>query len=60
MELSDKALKNLIVLACQRLSGESQTFSVDAMVELWSDIKSAQDYLASRKDRPVSAAQENA
>jgi hypothetical protein len=53
MELSDKALKNLIVLACQRLSGEAQTFSVDAMVELWSDIKSAQDYLVSKQDVPA-------
>ena len=53
MELSDKALKNLIVLACQRLSGEAQTFGVDAMVELWSDIKSAQDYLVSKQDVPA-------
>jgi hypothetical protein len=53
MELPEKALKNLVVLSCQRLSGEAQTFSVDAMVELWSDIKSAQDYLISKQDTPA-------
>ena len=50
MELPDKVIKNLMVLACQRLSGEAMTFNPGMMVELWSDIKLAEDYLARPKD----------
>lgn len=50
LDLSDKAVQNLMILAAHALSGKVYAAEPEAMAELWADVSQAKAYLISRKE----------